>query len=174
MRTLMQTNGLSIVFFLGLMLGMTSCNLDPKSRKIQYMPDMADAPTNKPQESYIDPPEHSVPITGILYPEQIAVAEKELLNSEKMNAETLAKGKQHYDTFCGVCHGAAGTGKHTLGSAYPLVPPDLTRDDLKARKDGFFFMKITQGGAQMPSYGHAISSKERWQIVHYLRKLQTK
>ncbi|NBQ53831.1 MAG: cytochrome c [Proteobacteria bacterium] len=38
--------------------------------------------------------------------------------------------------------------------------------------DGFYFHKMTFGGAIMPSYGHAISPQERWQIAHYIHELQ--
>ena len=41
------------------------------------MPDMADTPITKAQESYLNPPEHSVAVNAILYPKTIDVAEKE-------------------------------------------------------------------------------------------------
>ena len=86
----------------------------------------------------------------------------------------MAAGKRLYNTYCTVCHGADGKGEGTLGAAYPISVPDISRPDLAARKDGFFFVKISKGGAMMPSYGHATSPHERWQIISHLRTLQKK
>lgn len=152
---------------------------DPQGRnttKLQYMPDMADAPTVKAQENYLDPPEHAVAVNAVLYPATMEIAESEFRSPYSANSRNIAaaleEGKMLYGTFCTVCHGDDGKGKGTLGDAYPIVAPDISRADLAARKDGFFFMKISQGGAMMPSYGHAISVQERWKIIAHLRTLQ--
>lgn len=173
----MKLRNISLVLVLGGSIG--ACSGDRNTTKLQYMPDMADAPTVKAQENYLDPPDHAVAVNAILYPADIAVAEKELkmpdfLSHPSRLEVNLAAGKKHFETFCSVCHGAAGRGKGTLGSSYPISVPDLTRPDLASRQDGFFFIKISKGGAMMPSYGHAISPNERWQIISYLRTLQKK
>jgi len=154
----------------GLLVG---CDIwDPKTTKLQYMPDMADAPTVKAQEGFINPPDFSVPTTGILYPDSFEVAETEFQNPYPKNDHTLAKGKELFDTYCLVCHGPDGKGQGTLGTSYPMAVPDISRPDLAQRKDGFFFLRITKGGGMMPSYGHATSPNERWLMIHYLRTLQ--
>lgn len=155
----------------------SACDEGRNVTKLQYMPDMADAPTVKAQEDYIDPPEHSVATNAVLYPASMEVAEREMklplyMTHPSRVQGTLAAGKKLFETYCSVCHGVDGKGKGTLGDAYPIVVPDISREDLAARKDGFFFMKISKGGAMMPSYGHATSPHERWQIVSYLRSLQ--
>ncbi len=165
------------VCLVGSVLFFVACN--PQGRnttKLQYMPDMADAPTVKAQESYIDPPEHAVPVNAVLYPATMEIAERDFRSpfppSSKNIGMVLTEGKELFGTFCAVCHGLNGKGKGTLGSAYPIAVPDISRSDLATRKDGFFFMKISQGGAMMPSYGHAISVEERWKIIAHLRTLQ--
>lgn len=160
-------------------LSLVACdNKNPNATKLQFMPDMADAPTVKAQKSFLNPPEHAVPVDGIIYPEDWDVAEKEFRSPFRAGVgdqeKVLAEGEKHYNTFCAVCHGQDGKGKGTMGDSYPIAVPDITRAELAARGDGFFFMKISQGGAMMPSYGHAISPLERWQIVSYLRKMQKK
>ena len=162
-----------ILFCLGFVF-LAGCKFDPKTPKLQYMPDMADAPTVKSQEDFLDPPDHAVATNAILYPSDMETAEKEFRNPFRPNPKALEEGKLHYETFCTVCHGPDGRGEGTLGKAYPIEVPDITREDLASRKDGFFFMKITQGGPMMPSYGHAIDPRERWNIVLYLRSLQKK
>lgn len=156
-------------------LALVGCYGETNKTKIQYMPDMADGPTVKAQEDYLDPPDHSVSTTAIIYPEQAEVAEEEFNNPYPANEANLVAGKKYYNIYCALCHGADGKGQGTLTDAYPRAAvPDLTRADLSERKDGFFFMKISKGGAMMPSYGHATTSKERWQIIAYLRQLQGK
>ncbi len=156
-------------------LALGGCNIagdhDETATKVQYMPDMADGPTVKAQENYLDPPEHSVPVTGILYPETIEEAQEVFKNPFPPSDENLAKGKELYNTFCIPCHGADGRGGGSLGPLAP-IPPDITHANYQANTDGFFFYRITFGKGMMPGYGHAISPGERWQIVHYLRTLQ--
>ena len=174
----MKIKGLSVLVLLGGVF-FSACSEDRNTTKLQYMPDMADAPTVKAQEDFLNPPEHSVATTAILYPSDMNVAEAELkmppaLGYPSKLEENLAAGKCLYNTYCTVCHGADGKGKGTLGAAYPISVPDISRPDLAARKDGFFFVKISKGGAMMPSYGHATSPHERWQIISHLRTLQKK
>lgn len=144
--------------------------------KLQYMPDMADSPAVKSQESYLNPPEHSVTVNAILYPDDRKVAEEELRNPFAEGAaagqDFMEQGKKLYNTYCALCHGVDGKGKGTLGAAYPLPVPDLTTPAYVARKDGFFFAQISLGGGNMPAYGHATSPHERWWIISYLRTLQ--
>lgn len=136
--------------------------------KLQYMPDMADAPTVKPQEGYLDPPLGSVARGAVKY---AATAETSTaLPSEPRNLE---EGKRLYETFCLVCHGAQGKGNGTIIDDYPQ-PPDITQQVYHQRGDGFFFHRITFGTAIMPGYGHATWPRERWQIVYYVRTLQGK
>ncbi len=40
--------------------------------------------------------------------------------------------------------------------------------------DGFLYATIRDGGALMPGQGDALSPRERWDIVNYLRHLQQK
>lgn len=158
--------------------GMSACDSHgPNTTKLQYMPDMVDAPTAKAQKSYIDPPDGSVTINAILYPDTYEQAEAELRNpfgeGAQANAETQKSGQHLYDTFCAVCHGLDGKGKGLLGDAYPIPVPDITRPDMLSKKDGFFFLRISNGGQMMPAYAYAISPGERWQLISYLRSLQT-
>lgn len=156
---------------LAFLLAATSC-LDPQTPKMQYVPDMADAPFLKPQRNYLEPPEHSVATTALLYPETAEIAEKNLRNPLPATQATVDAGKHWYNTFCVNCHGADGKGVGSITDVY-MPAPNLTVADYEKRGDGFFFHRITFGAqAIMPPYGHAITPTERWQIVHYLRVLQ--
>ncbi len=153
------------------LFSLNACEINSSNTKIQYMPDMADAPTVKAQENYLEPPLHSVPTNGVLYPDTIEEAEKVLKNPYPPSEQIIADGKKLYETVCVACHGAKGNGENALGPKMPKAT-DITTADYKARTDGFYFYRITFGAANMPSYGHATSAHERWKIVHYLRTLQ--
>lgn len=151
-----------------------SCKEDRNQTKLQYLPDMADNPTVKAQEDYLEPPKHSVASSAVLYPETDLQAETEFRNPLPPGIkEHIQQGKELYEIYCVVCHGEKGDGKGTLGTAYlGGVVPSIITDVLKAKKDGFYFQKISKGGPIMPSYGHATHYLERWKMIAYLRTLQ--
>lgn len=138
----------------------------PETTKLQYMPDMADAPTVKAQEDYLDPPIGSVARGAYFY---AATAEASTAKAEvSVNAE---QGKHLYETFCFACHGTGGKGDGPVSEDFPQ-PPDLTLPLYRQRSDSFIFHRITFGTAIMPAYGHLTDPAERWQIIYYLRTLQ--
>ncbi len=153
---------------------LSQCKDDPNTTKLQYMPDMADTPTVKPQRDFLDPPEGSVAQNAILYPETSAEAEKLLVNpyvGRSDEAFHTEQGKHLYEVYCSVCHGPTAKGNGTIVDEFPK-PPDLTTDLYLNRGDGFYFHVITFGSALMPKYGHALSPHERWQVILYLKTLQ--
>ena len=156
-------------------LALVGCDVGANGRKIQYMPDMADSPAPKTQKEYLEPPEGAVPMTANFYPKTVEDAEKMLPMPPEIanDPQAAQKGEVLFNTFCVACHGPGANGKNHLGPNFPQ-PPDIRSDAYKAHADGFFFYRITFGSAStiMPSYGHAISPFERWQIVAYVRNLQ--
>ncbi len=78
-------------------------------------------------------------------------------------AETLARGRQIYETNCAACHGADGTGK-VLGAADFT---DLRLVDNRAPRD--FYLIVTQGKGSMPAWQGRLSQDERWAVIDYLR-----
>lgn len=162
-------------FYLGLFV-FASCDMDPNVTKLQYMPDMADAPTVKTQENYIDPPDFSVAQTATLYPSTIEESEKVFISPfsrfpKNRLGSYVKEGEDLFKTFCAVCHGEKADGNGRLTDVFPR-PPNITKAPYIDRKDGFFFHRITFGSAIMPSHGHAVSPDERWKIILYIRSLQ--
>ncbi|MDE3270210.1 MAG: c-type cytochrome [Pseudomonadota bacterium] len=145
--------------------GLSACT-DRNTTKLQYMPDMADAPTVKAQEDFLDPPPHSVARGAVYYG---ATAEESTV--QPTVAPDLVQGKYLYETFCQVCHGAQGKGNGSIVEDFPR-PPDITAEVYRQRSDAFIMHRVTFGTAIMPAYGHMTSVAERWQIVFYLRELQ--
>ena len=145
---------------------------DKQTPKLQYMPDMADNATVKPQESPLPPPRFSVAMDQDLFPDTPEKSEQILQSPIASDEANLAAGKKLWGIYCQVCHGADGKGKHSMTDAYTAAPPDITASVFQTRGDGFFFYRITNGATLMPAYGHATEVNERWQIILYLRQLQ--
>lgn len=95
-----------------------------------------------------------------------------LANPLSVTADSLAHGGKLYATNCAPCHGASGTGDGTVVHLLHQKPRDLLGSEAKALSDGYIYGVIRDGFQLMPSYGDAMSSAERWQVVLYVRSLQ--
>lgn len=89
----------------------------------------------------------------------------------------LERGQERYEIYCTVCHGVAGDGRGIVavgngGQGYGFQVPSYHTDGLRARPDGYLYDVIQNGVNTMPSYGHTISTSDRWAIVAYMRALQ--
>lgn len=157
----------------GLLLIAWGCDNDQKATKLQYMPDMADAPVVEAQEGYLDPPPHAIARESTRIFADPDKASERYVNTLPANEENLAAGKKFFGIYCGVCHGQDGKGNGTLTNNYPKDSvPDITRSEIRGNSDGWYMDKILRGGALMPSYAYATEHKERWQIIMYLRSMQ--
>lgn len=97
----------------------------------------------------------------------------------------LAKGKELYDIFCGICHGEKGDGAGYLlrdpnpaegdaGGVYPAAPANFLLDEHVNASNGRYYHAIIYGKNVMGGYGDKLSFEERWQVIHYIRSLQAK
>jgi len=163
---LIHWNWFFFLQFLFLSLGCT--RTDPNQTKLMYMPDMVDTPMPKAQRGYLNPPDYSVSTEAVLYPSNLA--DMEINYRCPQEGKTFYSSKKLFEIFCSVCHGLRGKGKGSLRN-YPQ-PPDITSEYYKNKSDGFFVGKMLFGGPIMPTLGHAVTEKERCEIVKYLRKLQ--
>jgi mono/diheme cytochrome c family protein len=132
-----------------------------------------------------DPPEGAIPAGGI--PEPIgpdnpmfatpmyAPEARDLKNPIASSAESIARGRHEFETYCAVCHGEDGMAAQTpdhpvtvkLGAAgappFPLAAtPSYT--------DGMLYTKIRYGKPLMPGYPQ-IAPEDRWHIINYIRTL---
>ncbi len=113
----------------------------------------------------------------------------------------LTRGAERFNIYCVVCHGFAGDGKGMVGQRWAATVPtwhdpkysDPREPDGKGT-DGFFFVTARNGvpgpagfagpadsaddarakreAMKMPGYAHALSERDAWAVVAYIRVLQ--
>ncbi len=137
--------------------------------------DMTESPRVVAGERVFTMPAGVVPRGGApTIPKESRDVAARLPNPVRRTAESIAAGKQHFTTFCTPCHGVGGKGDGPVAAKF-IPPPDLTNSGLqKIRTDGYWYSYIGVGGAVMPAYGEALSPRERWDLVNYVRTLAAK
>ena len=118
-----------------------------------------------------------------------------------VNAALLARGQERFGIYCSVCHGLAGDGQGMVAQRWSVAVPSFhdpkysnpAEPDQKGN-DGFLWFTALNGvpGAEgnvlptdddatitrklaarkMPGYAHALSERDAWAIVAYIRVLQ--
>lgn len=118
-----------------------------------------------------------------------------------VDAKLIARGQERFGIYCSVCHGLAGDGAGMVAAKWSVAVPSFhdpkysnpSEPDQKG-SDGFLFYTAMHGvpGAEgntlptdddatvmrkiaarkMPGYSHALSERDAWAIVAYIRVLQ--
>lgn len=101
-----------------------------------------------------------------------------------VDMKLLERGRERFDIYCAVCHGAAGYGDgmvarraqqlmETGANGTTWVAPTSMHDAVVIDQPvGQIFNSITNGIRTMPAYGPQIPVHDRWAIVAYIRALQ--
>jgi mono/diheme cytochrome c family protein len=107
-------------------------------------------------------------IKGWVVPEDA----KAVKNPLAATPDVLAAGAALYVDKCANCHGDKGKGDGPEAEMYDTPPSDLTRPGrFDNTTDGEIFWKITKGRRPMPGFAKQLSDDQRWQLVHYVRKI---
>jgi mono/diheme cytochrome c family protein len=112
--------------------------------------------------------------------ERLRATAEIIANPFPITEDGLARGKELYDVFCGICHGEKGDGLGYLVSEsnpnakYPAAPAVLISDDFIASSNGRMYHAIMYGKNVMGAYADKLGYEERWQVIHYIRQLQAK
>ncbi|MFM2394731.1 MAG: hypothetical protein RLZZ546_2713 [Bacteroidota bacterium] len=107
--------------------------------------------------------------------ERTRAASEIINNPYPITAKGLAKGKDLYNIYCGICHGEKGDGAGYLvrdGSKYPAQPANFMLDEFVNASNGRYYHSIMYGKNVMGSYADKLSYTERWNVIHYIRSLQ--
>jgi mono/diheme cytochrome c family protein len=89
----------------------------------------------------------------------------------KVDLALLRRGRERYEIYCAICHGATGSGKGLL-TEYGLVGVASISDEVHSLMPvGDYFNVITNGKGRMMSLAPQIKVSDRWAIVAYIRAL---
>jgi mono/diheme cytochrome c family protein len=95
------------------------------------------------------------------------------LTDEAAATALIQRGKERYQIYCGVCHGASGDGQGVAGQYGVPGIANFHLDNFKASyPDGRLFEVITHGKGMMGAYGYNVPVRDRWAIIAYVRTLQ--
>ena len=84
----------------------------------------------------------------------------------------LERGRQRFEIYCQVCHGATGDADGMIVRRGFVKPPSFHEQRLKDAPVGHYYDVITNGFGAMYSYNDRIFPEDRWRIAAYVRVLQ--
>jgi mono/diheme cytochrome c family protein len=90
-----------------------------------------------------------------------------------ITADVVRRGGESFDIYCAVCHGRLGNGEGMIVQRGFTRPPSFHVPRLKEAPDAHFYNVITQGYGAMFSYDERVTPTQRWEIIAYIRALQT-
>ncbi len=136
--------------------------------KLELPTDMADQASIGFQEGpRLAEPEGAVPVTG-----KAILLDTVAPNVVPADDVSIRRGRQLYATYCALCHGEDGAGDGPLAHYYEDRPlRSLTSSSIFAQFDGQLFQTITEGYSRMPPQAEAMSPRERWDVINYIRTL---
>lgn len=88
--------------------------------------------------------------------------------------DASARGRALFDTYCVLCHGAAGKGDGRAASLQKVRPSNLT---VSSRSDEYKLQIISNGGAamnrseSMPAWKTVLTQQQIADVVVYLRAM---
>lgn len=108
---------------------------------------------------------------------RIMIGEAKTRNPMTADAETIARGKRAFSSYCVACHGLDGqnTGVPFADAMSPPVA-DLKSPEVQSYTDGQLHVVIRDGirPSGMPAAKGILNDDELWAIVVYLRHLPAK
>lgn len=185
-------NLLKITTGFTLLIVLVSCDKTRRSPGRAYMPDMAYSVAYETYASTERLEKKGVHYNGLPVPG--TVARGELMSYPYKNDSTgynlsasvknpldatridMKNAERLYLINCGICHGTKLDGNGPLynggNGPYTAAPKNLLGDDMKALAEGTMFHSVTYGKGQMGSYASQLNSRQRWEVVAYVKSKQ--
>jgi mono/diheme cytochrome c family protein len=132
--------------------------------------DMDQQPIVRPLQEARPAPVGSIPLGGI----EVLDDREDVADAKPpfpLNAEAAARGRAIYAIHCVSCHGPSGRGDGRISDKFPQAP-NLRHVSICKRSDGFIYGTLTAGGRAMPTMREGTSSRDRWDLVAFVRSLQ--
>ena len=118
-------------------------------------------------------PADTIPVHGGEPPMSLEQATIKMHNPLEPTPENIAKGKDQFTTYCAPCHGESGQGNGPVAHLLAKPPKNLISGTSKDLPDGYIYGAIRDGVLSMPSYAEEMPADQRWQVVMYIRSMQS-
>ena len=118
-------------------------------------------------------PADTIPVHGGEPPMSLEQATIKMHNPLQPTPENLAKGKEQFNTYCAPCHGESAQGNGPVAHLLAKPPKNLIAGTSKDLPDGYIYGAIRDGVLSMPSYAEEMPAEQRWQVVMYIRSMQS-
>ncbi|OSZ81470.1 hypothetical protein CAP36_09640 [Chitinophagaceae bacterium IBVUCB2] len=176
-----------------LMAVLISCNKTRRSEGRAYMPDMAYSRAYETYSSTENLKEKGINYTSMPVAGTIARGDAagytlkndstgyaaSAANKNPFSADSIdmKEAERLYLINCGICHGAKLDGNGPLWNGgdgpYPAAPRNLITDPITANmSEGTMFHSVTYGRNSMGSYASQLTTKQRWEVVAYIKSKQ--
>jgi mono/diheme cytochrome c family protein len=181
-----------------MIISVISCNKVRRNPGRVYMPDMAYsrayetyASTEALKAKYKDINYNAMPVNGtmargdmlFIYPYKNDslgyIQSASVKNPFSPDSIDLKEAERLYLINCGICHGAKLDGNGPLykggDGPFPNKPATLVGDaKYEAMTEGTMFHSLTYGFNSMGSYASQLSTKQRWEVIAYVKSKQKK
>ena len=118
-------------------------------------------------------PADTIPVHGGEPPMTLEQATIKMHNPMQPTPENLAKGQEQFNTYCAPCHGESARGNGPVAHLLSKPPKNLVTGTSKDLPDGYIYGAIRDGILSMPSYAEEMPAEQRWQVVMYIRSMQS-
>jgi mono/diheme cytochrome c family protein len=93
-------------------------------------------------------------------------------NPVPVNAASIKSGEKTFQSLCWTCHGKNGKGDGPVAPTLTPKPGILSSEIIQSQSDGAIFWKISEGRGVMSTYKGSLTTKQRWELVNYIRTLK--
>jgi mono/diheme cytochrome c family protein len=175
-----------------MLVAMISCNKTRRNTGRAYMPDMAYSRAYETYSStealdkagvhYTSKPVEGTVARGDMYAYTLkndsAGYVQSASNKNPLSIESIdmKEAERLYLVNCGICHGEKLDGNGPLWKGgdgpYPAAPKNFMADDMKVMTEGTMFHSVTYGKGQMGSYASQLNTKQRWEVIAYVKSKQ--
>jgi len=99
-----------------------------------------------------------------------------VINPLAKAAVDMKNAERLYLVNCGICHGPKLDGNGPLwkngNGPFPAAPKNFMDNEVKKLTEGTMFHSITYGKGQMGSYASQLNTRQRWEVITYIRSKQ--
>jgi len=171
-------------------LGMAACNQNGDKHRNPgrtYAPDMVysrayDAYTYNP--NFPDSQTSRLPVPGTIargheMPDHLREGDtnayRTFTTNLRFSEADMGEAKRLYDIYCGICHGSKldGQGPLFTSNKFAAMPANFKDAKYLNMPVGQMYAAVKFGKNAMGSYASQLDVRQRWQVIAYIKKVQS-